>query len=230
VTSHRLRLVVFDLDGTLVDSLLSIQSSMKAAADRVGLPSPDLDRVRDVVGLPLREAVGALFADAPEAAWDGIVSAYKDAFWEATRSGRDEHALFPGAAECLEVLDAAGFLLGIATSKGRRGVDIVLDSHRLTGRFVTLQTGDQLPGKPHPEMLHRAMREAGVEAGDTVMVGDTSYDMKMAKAARVAAIGVSWGYHAVPGLRTAGADQVVDRFDDLPPAVDRAFGVAGVVR
>jgi phosphoglycolate phosphatase len=216
-----LRLIVFDLDGTLVDSLATIQRSMAGAAARLDLAAPDPARVRGVIGLPLREAVGAVFDEAPEETWDALATAYKEAFWALTAEGDSNDDLFPGALDCLEALDAAGFLLGIATGKGRRGLDAVLHHHGLHARFVTLQSSDDGPGKPHPAILRRAMAEAGADAATTVMIGDTTFDMEMAKAAGVAAIGVAWGYHAVAGLRDVGADHIATTFDDLPPAIER---------
>ena len=219
-----LRLVVFDLDGTLVDSLATIQQSMAGAAARHDLAAPDPAKVRGVIGLPLREAVGAVFDGVPEESWDALAEAYKEAFWALAADGDGNDDLFPGALDCLEALNEAGFLLGIATGKGRRGLDAVLDHHRLHARFVTLQSSDDGPGKPHPAMLRRAMAEAGADAAATVMIGDTTFDMEMAKAAGAAAIGVAWGYHAVAGLRDVGADHIATAFADLPPAIDRLLG------
>ena len=226
MSTDALRLVVFDLDGTLVDSLSTIQQSMAGAAVRRGLAAPDPARVREVVGLPLREAVGAVFDPAPESQWDDLAQAYKDAFWEIVGQGDHDEPLYPGVLDCLDALDRDGFLLGIATGKGRRGLDTTLNLHDLRARFVTLQTSDTGPGKPHPAMLRRAMAEAGVDAAATVMIGDTTFDIEMAKAAGVAAIGVSWGYHAVDGLRAVGADHIATAFADLPPAIDRLLGRA----
>jgi len=224
MTTGALRLVVFDLDGTLVDSLATIQSAMAGAATRHDLAAPDPTRVRDVIGLPLREAIGGIFDMVPEETWDALAEAYKEAFWEITAAGGQGDPLFPGALDCLEALDGAGFLLGIATGKGRRGLDAVLHHHGLHTRFVTLQSSDDGPGKPHPAMLQRAMAEAGADAAATVMIGDTTFDMEMAKAAGVAAIGVSWGYHAESGLRDVGADHIATDFAELPPAIDRLLG------
>ena len=123
------------------------------------------------------------------------------------------------AAEARAALEEAGVLLGVATGKSRRGLDAVLKVHSLTGRFVTLQTADVGPGKPNPHMVHRALAETGAEEAGTVVIGDTTYDIQMARNARVRSVGVSWGYHAVPELERAGADRIVHRGRDVATAV-----------
>jgi len=120
-----------------------------------------------------------------------------------------EEPLFPGIAEALDALEAEGVLLGVATGKSLRGLRSVLERHGMTHRFVTLQTADTGPGKPHPDMVHRALAETGAEPAATVMIGDTTYDIQMARNARIASVGVSWGYHEVPELQAAGADRIV---------------------
>ena len=129
--------------------------------------------------------------------------------------------LFPGTLQLIETLSAAGYLLGIATGKARRGLDITLEQHGLTDLFITLQTPDTNPGKPNPGMLYAAMAETGVQARRTVMIGDTSFDMEMAVAANVAGIGVSWGYHATEELLVSGASKVIDHYDALPGLVEQ---------
>ncbi|MCP4327343.1 MAG: HAD-IA family hydrolase [Alphaproteobacteria bacterium] len=227
MTATELKLVVFDLDGTLVDSLAMIQQAMTGAAQGVGVASPNRESVRNVIGLPLRQAVANVFPGLTEQHWDELTAGYKRVFSDLIAGGGDGESLYPGAVECLEELNLAGFLLGIATGKGRRGLDDVLDRHGLGHHFATLQTSDFGPGKPHPDMLNRAMAEAGVSPSDTIMVGDTSFDMEMAKAAGAGAIGVDWGYHAVAGLHRCGADQIAYRFDEIVPAVGRLFNDRG---
>jgi phosphoglycolate phosphatase len=141
---------------------------------------------------------------------------YKQAF--VTLRGRPDHAepLFPGAREMLAAVEADGCLLGIATGKSRRGVAAALERHGLEGRFLTIQTADEGPGKPHPGMLLRAMGEVGADPAATVMIGDTSFDMEMARAARTDAVGVAWGYHPAHALRRAGARVVATTCADVP--------------
>lgn len=204
-----LRLALFDCDGTLVDSQHAIVDSMTEAWRAHGLGEPDPQAVRRVVGLSLVPAVAALLPELDEARHVAVAESYKDAFAARRQRGVVREPLFPGIAETLDALDAAGVLLGVATGKSLRGLRSVLEGHGLSGRFVTLQTADMGPGKPHPAMVQRALAETGVEVGSTVMIGDTTYDIQMARNARVASVGVSWGYHEVPELLAAGADRIV---------------------
>lgn len=216
-----LRLVVFDIDGTLIDSLASIRAAMEAAAGAAGVDRPDPDRVRRSIGLRLDAAIAEIFGEATRDRWAALAEYYKESH-RALRAGGERHdPLFPGALEAIEAIEASGCLLGVATGKGRRGLDLVLEMHGLEGRFVTLQTADTGPGKPHPDMLERAMGEAGVEPGDTLMIGDTSFDMAMARAAGAHALGVGWGYHPVADLWRAGAHEVAGAMPEVPDFVAR---------
>jgi phosphoglycolate phosphatase len=212
--SH-LRLAVFDVDGTLIDSQHNIVTAMTAALTRLGLGVPRPDEVRRVIGLSLVEACAALLPEAPPAIHRAAAEAYRDAFGALRLRPDSLEPLYPGVMAALDELDAAGWLLGIATGKSRRGVQSMFDGHGLAGRFVTVQTADDNPGKPDPAMLLRAAREAGAEPATVVMIGDTAYDMAMAGAAGTAALGVSWGYHSADELRSAGAEVVVDNFDNF---------------
>ncbi|HLI13278.1 MAG TPA: HAD-IA family hydrolase [Alphaproteobacteria bacterium] len=214
-----LRLVVFDCDGTLVDSQDTIFAAVRAAFESCNLLPPLPAVARRVIGLPLREAMAAL-APANCGIDTALLTArYKDAFVTARSRPDFEEPLFPGALQTLDVLQAEGYLLGIATGKGRRGLESTLARHNVLPRFVTLQTSDAGPGKPHPAMLERALAETGVEPAACVMVGDTTFDMQMAHAAGVKAVGVAWGYHAASELIAAGADIIVTAFAELPAAV-----------
>ena len=128
----------------------------------------------------------------------------------------DDEPLFDGVAELIALLADAGWLLGVATGKSDRGLAHVLAAHGLTERFVTLQTADRHPSKPHPAMIEAAMTEAGASPATTVMIGDTSYDMLMAGAAGARALGVGWGYHPPEELTAAGAYAVAATAGDLP--------------
>ena len=218
-SSWPLRLAVFDCDGTLVDSQHTIFAAVRAAFDSCGLAPPDRARARGVIGLPLAEAIAALAP--PDAAIDSglLVARYKEAFAAARAHPDFEEPLFPGALAALEILAADGYLLGVATGKGRRGLETTLARHGLLDRFVTVQTSETGPGKPHPDMLLRAMAETGVEPAACVMIGDTTFDVRMARAARVKALGVAWGYHGMDELAAAGAHAIVESFPALPPAV-----------
>jgi len=215
----KVRLAVFDCDGTLVDGQHSIIASMSRAFAAHGLAAPAADAVRHVVGLPLREAIIRLLPDAAEADHTRLESGYVDAYSALRRNGAINDPLFPGAVETLDALDRAGWILGIATGKGRRGLLATLDSHGITGRFAILQTSDLGPGKPNPDMLLNAMSEAGAAPANTVMIGDTVYDMEMARRAGTMAVGVAWGYHPERELRRAGAHAVAQSFAEIPEKI-----------
>lgn len=214
-----LRLALFDCDGTLVDSQFAIIDAMASAWAEHGLGKPDPVEVRRIVGLSLVEAVSRLLPALSAADHVVVAESYKRAFAASRARGEVYEPLFPGIRETLDALEEAGVLLGVATGKSRRGLDAVLKGHGLTDRFVTLQTADVGPGKPHPYMIHRALGETGAAAGDTVVIGDTTYDIQMARNARVASVGVSWGYHAVTELEAAGADRIVHGGHEVAGAV-----------
>ena len=222
-----MNLVVFDVDGTLVDSQHHIVAAQARAFTAHGLEPPPRATALSVVGLSLDEAFVALAGvHAPIA---GLAEAYKDAWADLRRQPHYEEAIFPGAREALTALGAQpGLVLGIATGKSNRGVAALLESQDLGGYFSTIQTADDHPSKPHPSMLVAAMTETGVAATATAMVGDTSYDMAMAVAAEVRPLGVAWGYHEPAALRAAGAASVAESFSALlaslagPPAREAA--------
>jgi phosphoglycolate phosphatase len=204
------RLAIFDCDGTLVDSQHSIAAALATAFAAHGLPVPPPSESRRVVGLSLVEAMAALLPGHAPALHAELADSYKSAFQQMRADGAVEEPLFDGIAALLDALEADGWLLGVATGKSDRGLGLCLDCHGLAGRFVTLQTADRHPSKPHPSMIDRAMAEAGAEPAGTMMIGDTSFDMAMARAAGVAAIGVAWGYHPPAELWEAGAHHVVE--------------------
>ncbi len=211
-----LRLAVFDVDGTLVDSLATIAATMAAAWREVALPPPAPAAVYRIIGLPLEQTIATLAPDAPPSVRVRLAAAYRRVSQAMyARAGYSE-TLFPGALDALAALEATGARLGIATGKGMPGLRAMLDPHDLAHRFTTLQTGDRARGKPHPEMLERAMAETGTQARHVVMIGDTVYDIEMARNAGVAALGVAWGCHGADELRAAGAVAVIDDFAVLP--------------
>lgn len=220
----RLRLALLDCDGTLVDSQHSIVAAMAAAWAACGLGEPDPVAVRRAVGLPLGEAVARLLPGRPAADHAAIGARYREAFFELRRSGDLREPLYPGVTEALDALQTNGLLLGIATGKSRRGLVATLERYELLDRFVTLQTADDGPGKPNPDLALQAVAEAGVEPADAVMIGDTVFDMEMARAAHLRALGVAWGYHDTTELRAAGADAIAEDFADVPPLVAALVG------
>ncbi len=202
------RLAIFDCDGTLVDSQHNICRAMEDCFAAAGLAPPERERTRRVVGLSLVEAMRAMLPEAEADFHVALAEDYKRAFQALRARGLDEEPLYEGVAELVERLAADGWLLGVATGKSDRGLALCLDHHRLAAHFVTLQTADRHPSKPHPSMIEQAMTDAGAAPETTVMIGDTSYDMAMARAAGVMAIGVAWGYHDAADLIRAGAHRI----------------------
>lgn len=207
-------LAIFDVDGTLVDSQHVIHATMAQAFAEAERDPPDRRTVTALVGLSLPRMVEALLPEVGEAEQDRVVAAYRLRFVEAMAEG-GEPPLYEGAVACLDTLEAAGVTLALATGKSQRGLDRLLDTMGWHGRFSSVQCADHHPSKPHPSMIRRALAEAGVAAERSAMIGDTSFDMEMARAAGVAAFGVGWGYHDGEALRAAGAGTVFDDFAAL---------------
>lgn len=217
------RLAVFDCDGTLVDSQADIIWAMARAFELAGLSNPDPNQVRRVVGLSLPVALRELAPSAEQRQQHEIVEHYKTAFRERREEGLLQEPLYDGMEQLLHALHADGWSLAVATGKSDRGLAACLKGHGLTDLFVSLQTADRHPSKPHPAMLEAALFEAGAQPGQAVVIGDTSFDMQMAVAARVRAIGVSWGYHPPQDLLATGADKVANTMDELRSALEEAL-------
>lgn len=224
---HPFKLIVFDFDGTLVDSQLGITRCMAEGFAAVGLAAPEARAVRRVVGLSLELAIARLLPPEAGEVVAPIAAAYRRAFLNWRSDPAFHEPLFEGVAETLEQLDSPKVLLGIATGKNLRGLSAALERHGLAGRFTTLQTPDHSPSKPHPGMLLRAMAETGCYPRETVLIGDTTFDMEMAQNAHSLSVGVSWGYHEAEELTAAGACAVLATIRDLP---GRLVELAGVVR
>jgi phosphoglycolate phosphatase len=215
------RLAIFDCDGTLVDSQHNICAAMDACFDGAGLSPPPRHATLSVVGLSLPQAMAQLLPDADDAFHLKLADEYKRAFQGMRgRGGLVDEPLYEGIAEALTVLEDDGWLLGVATGKSDRGLNLVLAHHGLSGRFVTLQTADRHPSKPHPAMIGAAIAEAGAAPETTVMIGDTSYDMAMAVAAGAHPLGVAWGYHPPELLRQSGAAQVIAHPREIAAAME----------
>lgn len=216
-------LILFDCDGTLVDSQHAIVEAMSAAFVSCGVTPPTREEILSVVGLSLPETFAVLSRGAVDFPAGALEEAYRSTY-RTQREAAPTEPLYPGARETLDMLRARADLnLGMVTGKARRGVRRVLTGHAMEGWFSTIQTADDAPSKPHPAMVLQAMAEMGAEPGFTVVVGDTTYDMEMAKAAGAFAIAVGWGYHAPGALLAAGADLLVERFADLPAAIESLF-------
>lgn len=216
-----MKLVVFDCDGTLVDSQHLIVEAMNSGLTANGHEAMPRDKILSIVGLSLPLAVETLLPGAPPAMVAAVTEGYRDSFTELRRE-REHEPPYDGIREVVdELANRDDTLLGIATGKSIRGVDRLLDHMSWAGRFVTIQTADTNASKPHPEMLETAMREAGTEPDNTVMVGDTTFDMRMAKSAGVAALGVGWGYHPAAALHAEQPEGFAHHTGELISAIDR---------
>lgn len=206
------RFLVFDYDGTLVDSQGAISSTMQLAFADLGLTPPSAAATRGVIGIALEGAIHRLLPDGADYALaERVAGAYRKRFFALReKEGVAHEPLFDGLRAVLDALKASPFILGIATGKNRRGLVHGLAGHGLSEHFMILKTADDGPSKPHPEILRQAMREVGAEPQETLMIGDTSFDMMMARAAGAKALGVAWGYHPREELLEAGAEQIVE--------------------
>lgn len=216
-----LKLVIFDVDGTLIDSQHAIVDAMGVAAARIGADTPERGAITRVVGRSLAEAVAELFPERSAHEQAEAVEAYKLAYMtERDKSGTPP--LYDGAFEVLRDLSAReDVLLGTATGMSRRGMERVIEAHGLKGLFATTQTADDHPSKPNPSMIHGALRETGVEASGAAFIGDTVFDVEAGRTAGVFSVGVTWGYHEADDLQVAGANKVIDKFDDLIPTLEK---------
>jgi len=199
------RLAIFDCDGTLVDSGATITAALKATFEQNGIPVPSSSVSRRVIGLSLVEAIAALLPDAGPQEHLQLAEDYKQAFMGLRAAGQVEEPLFDGVLDLLDALEAKGWLLAVATGKSDRGLKHCLEQHGIHARFVSLQTADRHPSKPHPSMVEQAIADAGGSRERTIVVGDTSFDMAMAVNAGATGIGAAWGYHEAEELIDAGA-------------------------
>jgi phosphoglycolate phosphatase len=230
-TGHKsLKLVIFDCDGTLVDSQDKICAAMRQAFETNGLSVPARERLLSVVGLSLPVAFARLAEGSVNGAdhpIDRLVAAYRDAFAALHASPDDFEPLYPRAREAVEALARRiDTVLGMATGKSQRGVERVLGRHGLRACFTTIHTSDDAPSKPHPGMVLAAMAATGAAPHETIMIGDTTFDIEMAHAAGTRAIGVAWGYHPPAELVQAGADAMISDFAELVPTLERLWRTA----
>ena len=195
--SSEFKLLVFDWDGTLMDSEARILACVRAAVEELDLPSPGDDEIRNIIGLGLREAVTTLFRDADDVLVGQVTDRYRQHFLNRDRT---PSRLFPGARAVLQTLLERGHLLAVATGKGRQGLDQALEETGLDALFHATRCADETFSKPHPEMLQQIMLELGVEAHETLMIGDTEYDMQMASNAQAPCLAVSYGVHTTDRL------------------------------
>lgn len=215
-----LRLVVWDLDGTLIDSRKVIQSAMVRAFEACGFIPPEYDRTRHIVGLGLEEGCRIL---APEGVTDRDVAALVNAYRHAFISNRDipgfREPLYQGAIDLLEALASQNCLQAVATGKSHKGIEAIFGMHDLSRYFDTVWCADDGPGKPNPFMVEQAMKTLGCETAQTVMVGDAIHDIRMGRAAGVTTHGVTWGFGAHHELEAAGAHHIHSDMQGLTHAL-----------
>lgn len=211
---RQVQLLIFDWDGTLADSAAMIVDSMQRAISALQLPPRSDQTVRELIGLGLNEALQALYPDADIAELRGLLDAYRTQWLGA---GAAEARLFAGSLAALQAMHAEGFRLAIATGKSRRGLDRSLAHHvAVRDLLVASRTADETRSKPDPLMLHELLDHAGLQPQQALMIGDTEFDVAMAAAIGMPAIGVTCGVHAPQRLRSAGARALLDSVADLP--------------
>lgn len=207
------KLLIFDWDGTLMDSAGHIIAAVRAAAEDIDFPAPSEDDVRHVIGLGLREAVRAAMPKLDDADYLRFVEAYRKRFWQASLHGQ---ALFTGAREVLLELKAAGYLLAVATGKGKNGLRRVLDEEKLHHVFDVTRCAEETSSKPDPRMLREILDVLGMAASDSLMIGDTTYDLEMAARLNMDRLAVSYGAHSRKLLRSHEPLGFLDDIRDLP--------------
>jgi len=220
-----MKLIVFDVDGTLIDSQSHIASAMMMAFKKYGLESPTSRDVRLIIGLSLPEAIKKLYPKGSDILRKKIIASYIDSFALIRKNGAYQiPRIFVGMKDLLEDLYHKNeYVLGIATGKGLTGLEHVLGATDLKDYFSTIQTADNHPSKPHPAMLYSAVKETGILPENAVVVGDTSYDMDMGKAAKFKTIGVSWGYHSSEVMREK-SDIFVKTPKEISSSLKRIWG------
>lgn len=219
-----LPLILLDLDGTLVDSRGMIVRVAQVAAREIGLPVPEENAIANIIGLSLEPAMAKLYPDHGPEDYARLAAAYRTESLRIRDTHEDIEALFEGARDAVAELRAAGYMLGIATGKARRGALHFCTRYGMEGWFDTIQTPDTNPSKPHPGMIESALAETGALPHRTIMIGDTVYDLEMARNAGVFGVGVTWGNHSPDDLETAAPHHIVGAMNDLPRVVAELLG------
>ena len=217
------RLLVFDWDGTLVDSIGTIVECTRTTLTELSLPIPEEATLRGLIGLGLRETISAMIPGCDEATYQQVVLTYRK-HWFGTFQRQTR--LFQGAREVLDDLRGRGYSLAVATGKSRRGLEGELDATGTRGHFLTTRTASEAQSKPHPQMLLDLVGEVGVAATEVLMIGDTSYDLEMARGAGVPALAVTSGGHRAEDLRRFNPVATLAGVHELPGWLARRRGAA----
>jgi phosphoglycolate phosphatase len=207
------KLLIFDWDGTLMDSETRIVNCLRIAIMEAGFESQSHDALKDVIGLGLREALKQLCPDKSDNLIESMADTYRHAYLNTDKTPSE---LFPGVEDLLEHLENQGYWLAIATGKGRQGLDQVLEYTQLGGRFHTTRCASETFSKPHPLMLEEILQQLGMEANQALMIGDTEYDMEMAKNAGMDSLAVTYGVHEVNRLLKHNPVGCIDDINELP--------------
>ncbi len=215
----RTELIILDWDGTLIDSSARIVEAVQGALQIAGLPERDPQAIRQVIGLGMDEAIATLYPDLDTKERQRLVGFYREAFAQAVANR--PAPLFSGVESTLRELEQRGYMLGIATGKSRAGLHRDLDATGVFDRFVAARTVDECPSKPDPAMINELLREFALPPTAALMVGDTVFDLEMARSAGVASIAVTWGAHDASQLDHARPPARIDRIDELPVCVRR---------
>lgn len=211
-----MKLVLFDCDGTIVDSAAVIHACMERTFEDFDQIQPGLDLTKSIIGLTLDIAIAQMLNRPVDAEIAAMTARYKEHFMLYRQSGGALEPAYDGLLPLIAGLAARDdVILGVVTGKSRRGLDAILAHHDLTKLFFTTRTADDCPSKPHPAMVLECCAEAGIDAKQTTVIGDAVYDMQMAVSAGARSVGVSWGYGPVEALRAAGAAHVVNNADEL---------------
>jgi phosphoglycolate phosphatase len=205
-------LLIFDWDGTLMDSVAKIVACTQAAATDLGLEVPAYDDAKQIIGLGLHEAMAKLFNITDEDEVQRVATQYRHHFLGDEPT---PEVLFDGAEDLLRQLESQGYMMAVATGKSRRGLDHVLDKTGLRDVFHVTRCADETFSKPHPQMLHEIMDFVGIIAGSSLMIGDTEYDMQMAVNAGASGLGVTYGVHDRQHLLDNGAMDCIDELIQL---------------
>jgi len=211
----KLSLIIFDCDGTIVDSQATIIEIVKQTFITHNCKPPSHEKIRDGIGLELSKGLEKLLPNDHNVDVNLLCKTYRELSQVNRLNNNFQDPLYPNAKKVIVKLADTNFLLGIATGKSRSGLDFVLKNENIDDLFITKQTSDSAAGKPNPEMIYNSIRDTGVDISDVFMIGDTTYDMEMAKNAQVTGIGVSWGYHKKDALKNAGAKYIFDNFTEL---------------